>query len=201
MVAGQLWLAQISVSSSYAAAILPGLLLTSLGIGLALPTASIAITTGVQGRDQGLAGALFTTGQQTGAAVGLAVLATVATARTEHESLNPGVVVSGERLREPVPLPETLEQDRVAADLVLEFAEQRRRQLLRGNVGAVVADYPGQGRARRVRAPSPELPSRSPRQATSVVAGPAIRRTPYGSDHAGQRRLGPSRRHGQPERA
>ena len=53
MVAGQLWLAQISVSSSYAAAVLPGLLLTSVGIGLALPTASIAITAGVQGRDQG----------------------------------------------------------------------------------------------------------------------------------------------------
>ena len=95
MVAGQLWLAQISVSSSYAAAVLPGLLLTSLGIGLALPTASIAITAGVQRRDQGLAGALFTTGQQTGAAVGLAVLATVAAARTEHAS---GSLVAGYRL-------------------------------------------------------------------------------------------------------
>ena len=95
MVAGQLWLAQISVSSSYAAAVLPGLLLTSVGIGLALPTASIAITAGVQGRDQGLAGALFTTGQQTGAAVGLAVLATVAAARTAHAS---GSLTAGYRL-------------------------------------------------------------------------------------------------------
>ena len=95
MVAGQLWLAQISVSSSYAAAVLPGLLLTSLGIGLALPTASIAITAGVQGRDQGLAGALFITGQQTGAAVGLAVLATAAAAGTEHAS---GSLVAGYRL-------------------------------------------------------------------------------------------------------
>jgi hypothetical protein len=52
--------------------------LTAAGIGLALPTASIAITSGVQASDQGLAGALFTTSQQTGAAIGLAVLATAA---------------------------------------------------------------------------------------------------------------------------
>jgi EmrB/QacA subfamily drug resistance transporter len=95
MAAGQLWLTQISDSSSYATAVLPGLLLTSLGIGLALPTASIAITAGVQGRDQGLAGALFTTGQQVGAAVGLAILATVAAARTARAS---GSLVAGYRL-------------------------------------------------------------------------------------------------------
>ncbi len=95
MTAGQLWLAQISATSGYATTVLPGLLLTSLGIGLALPTASIAITAGVQGRDQGLAGALFTTGQQTGAAVGLAILATVAAARTAHAS---GSLVAGYQL-------------------------------------------------------------------------------------------------------
>ncbi len=95
MTAGQLWLTQISASSGYATAVLPGLLLTSLGIGLALPTASIAITAGVQGRDQGLAGALFTTGQQIGAAVGLAILATVAAARTAHAA---GSLVGGYRL-------------------------------------------------------------------------------------------------------
>jgi hypothetical protein len=76
MAAGQLWLGQISSGTSYPDGVLPGLVLTALGIGLGLPTASVAITTGVQGRDQGLAGALFTTSQQTGAAVGVAVLAT-----------------------------------------------------------------------------------------------------------------------------
>ena len=78
---------------------LPGLILTALGIGLALPTASIAITSGVQSRDQGLAGALFTTSQQTGAAVGLAILATVAAARTAHAS---GSLVAGYRLSFPI---------------------------------------------------------------------------------------------------
>jgi EmrB/QacA subfamily drug resistance transporter len=82
MGAGQLWLSFISLHATYLSVVLPGLILTSLGIGLALPTASIAITRGVRREDQGLAGALFTTSQQTGAAVGLAVLATAAAART-----------------------------------------------------------------------------------------------------------------------
>jgi EmrB/QacA subfamily drug resistance transporter len=95
MAAGQLWLAQISAGASYASAVLPGLLLTSLGIGLALPTASVAITSGVEGRDQGLAGGLFVTGQQTGAAIGLAVLATIAATRTDHAL---GSLTAGYRL-------------------------------------------------------------------------------------------------------
>jgi EmrB/QacA subfamily drug resistance transporter len=95
MAAGQLWLSQISAASRYPSAVLPGLLLTSLGIGLALPTVSLAITSGVRRQDQGLAGALFTASQQTGAAVGLAVLATVAAARTAHAG---GSLVAGYRL-------------------------------------------------------------------------------------------------------
>jgi MFS family permease len=92
---GQFWLAQASVTATYPGVVLPGLLLTSLGIGLALPTASIAITSGVRQEDQGLAGALFTTSQQTGAAVGLAVLATAAAAGTAHAA---GSLVAGYRL-------------------------------------------------------------------------------------------------------
>jgi MFS family permease len=95
MGAGQLWLSQITAGASYPAAVLPGLVLTAAGVGLALPTASIAITSGVQASDQGLAGALFTTSQQTGAAVGLAILATAAAAATNGDS---GSLVDGYRL-------------------------------------------------------------------------------------------------------
>ena len=95
LAAGQLWLAQVSDHATYPAVILPGLILTSIGIGLALPTASIAITSGVARQDQGLAGALFTTSQQTGAAVGLAILATAAAARTAHAG---GSLVAGYQL-------------------------------------------------------------------------------------------------------
>src|SRR6266480_1107614 len=95
MGAGQLWLAQITAGASYSAAVLPGLVLTAAGVGLALPTASIAITSGVQASDQGLAGALFTTSQQTGAAVGLAILATAAAAATAGHGAS---LVDGYRL-------------------------------------------------------------------------------------------------------
>jgi len=95
MTAGQLWLSRLGHHSSYLAGVLPGILLTPLSIGLSLPAASVAITAGVHGRDQGIAGAMFTTGQQVGAAVGLAVLATAAAARTAHAG---GDVVAGYRL-------------------------------------------------------------------------------------------------------
>ena len=95
MGAGQLWLAQITAGASYSTAVLPGLILTAAGVGLALPTASIAITSGVRADQQGLAGALFTTSQQTGAAVGLAILATAAAAATAGHG---GSLVGGYRL-------------------------------------------------------------------------------------------------------
>ena len=95
MTAGQLWLSQVTAVSSYPAAVLPGVVLTALSIGLVLPTASVAITSGVHGRDQGIAGAMFTTGLQTGTAAGLAILATAAAARTAHAS---GDLVAGYRL-------------------------------------------------------------------------------------------------------
>jgi EmrB/QacA subfamily drug resistance transporter len=93
--AGQLWVSQITATADYGTAVLPGALLTAFGIGLSLPTVAIAITTGVQGKDQGLAGALLTTGQQVGGAIGLAILATAAAARTAHAG---GALVDGYRL-------------------------------------------------------------------------------------------------------
>src|SRR6266704_3915201 len=79
---GQVWLSFMTSGGSYVVNVLPGLLLTAFGIALALPTASIGATTGVDRREQGLAGGLLTTGQQMGSAVGLALLATIAAAHT-----------------------------------------------------------------------------------------------------------------------
>ena len=73
---GQVWLSFMTSGGSYLVNVLPGLLLTALGIALALPAASIGATTGVDRREQGLAGGLLTTGQQMGSAVGLALLPT-----------------------------------------------------------------------------------------------------------------------------
>jgi EmrB/QacA subfamily drug resistance transporter len=92
---GQFWLAHVSADGTYVVNVLPGLLVTALGVGLVFPTASVAITSGVQQRDQGLAGGLFSTSQQVGAATGLAILATIAAARTVHAH---GSLAAGYRL-------------------------------------------------------------------------------------------------------
>ena len=72
----------VTAGGSYLVNVLPGVLLTALGLSVALPAASVGATTGVDRSEQGLAGGLLTTGQQIGAAVGLALLATLAAART-----------------------------------------------------------------------------------------------------------------------
>jgi MFS family permease len=96
---GQLWLTQVSVSGSYLVNVLPGLVLTAFGMGLLFPTAAVLATAGVAAGDRGLAGGLLAASQQVGMAVGLAVLATVAAARTRAA---PGpaaaALVSGYRL-------------------------------------------------------------------------------------------------------
>jgi MFS family permease len=80
---GQLWLVEVWSMGSYVQVVLPGLILSASGMGLALPAASVALTNGVEPRDAGLAGALFVASQQIGGAIGLAVLATIAAARSE----------------------------------------------------------------------------------------------------------------------
>ncbi|HLX49415.1 MAG TPA: MFS transporter [Streptosporangiaceae bacterium] len=92
---GQAWLSQITASGSYEVNVLGGVMLTAFGLGVAFPTVSIAVTAGIQARQQGVAGGLFVTAQQVGAAAGLAVLATVADARTHAAH---GSVVAGYRL-------------------------------------------------------------------------------------------------------
>jgi len=72
----------VTAGGSYLVNVLPGVLLSALGLSVALPAASVGATTGVDRSEQGLAGGLLTTGQQIGAAVGLALLATLAAART-----------------------------------------------------------------------------------------------------------------------
>jgi MFS family permease len=79
---GQAWLTQLAVSGSYLVNVLPGVVLTAFGMGLLFPTASVLATARVTAGDRGLAGGLFAASQQVGMAVGLAVLATVAAART-----------------------------------------------------------------------------------------------------------------------
>jgi EmrB/QacA subfamily drug resistance transporter len=79
---GLYWLSRIPLHGSYATDILPGLLVTSLGVGGVFVGLTTAANAGV-GEDQaGLAAGLLNTGQQLGTALGLAILSALATART-----------------------------------------------------------------------------------------------------------------------
>jgi MFS family permease len=74
-------LARIPVRAHYATDLLPVMLLAA-GFGLALPALTTLGMSGAKSDDAGLASGLFTTTQQIGMAIGVAVLTTLAAART-----------------------------------------------------------------------------------------------------------------------
>jgi EmrB/QacA subfamily drug resistance transporter len=79
---GLYWLSRIPVDGSYVSDILPGLLVAAFGLGAVFTGATTAANAGVAEDRAGLAAGLLNTGQQLGAALGLAILSAVATART-----------------------------------------------------------------------------------------------------------------------
>jgi predicted MFS family arabinose efflux permease len=74
---GLLLLSRIPVDGSYAADVLPGLLVMSAGLGLTFVPMTLMATTNVTDGDAGLASGLFNTSQQIGGALGLAIPAGV----------------------------------------------------------------------------------------------------------------------------
>jgi EmrB/QacA subfamily drug resistance transporter len=74
-----LLLSDVSIRGSYLVDVLPGMTLFAVGIACSYTTATIGGTAGVPDADQGVAGGLLNTFNQVGGAVGLAVLAAVAT--------------------------------------------------------------------------------------------------------------------------
>lgn len=75
-------LVRLPVHASYAVDLLPVMLLAA-GFGLALPALTALGMSGAKEADAGLASGLFNTTQQIGMALGIAVLSTLAAARTE----------------------------------------------------------------------------------------------------------------------
>ncbi|WP_018685294.1 MFS transporter [Actinokineospora enzanensis] len=76
--AGMLWLTDLDLGSTYAAAILGPLMITGVGFGLAMAPAMTSGTSGVHAGDAGVASALVNTAQQVGGSIGTAVLSTIA---------------------------------------------------------------------------------------------------------------------------
>jgi EmrB/QacA subfamily drug resistance transporter len=85
-VAGFSWLAQAHAGNGYLASVLGPTLLIAVGIGLVFPTLMAGATAGVPRGDAGITGGLASTATQVGGSVGLAVLATAASARTRTEA-------------------------------------------------------------------------------------------------------------------
>jgi EmrB/QacA subfamily drug resistance transporter len=91
---GMLVFTRISPTGSYAGDVLVPGVVTTAGIGLAFVPATIAAVAGVARSDAGLAGGLVNTSRQVGGSIGLAVLATVATQRTDALARSGGVDAS-----------------------------------------------------------------------------------------------------------
>ncbi len=82
--AGLVYFTQVSAGGSYLADLLPGFFIIGVGMGFSFVPISIAALAGVQGPEAGLASGLINTSQQIGGALGLALLTTVATTRTNN---------------------------------------------------------------------------------------------------------------------
>jgi EmrB/QacA subfamily drug resistance transporter len=82
--AGLLLLARTPVDANYAVDLLPAMVLIGLGAGLGFPSLMTLAMSGATASDSGLASGLVNTSVQVGGAIGLAVLATFATERTER---------------------------------------------------------------------------------------------------------------------
>ena len=82
---GLLLFLRLTPDSSYVTDLLPGILLTSIGMGLVFVPITLIATSGVPVDDAGLASGLFNTAQQIGGALGLALLLTLATNKTDDE--------------------------------------------------------------------------------------------------------------------
>jgi EmrB/QacA subfamily drug resistance transporter len=88
--AGLLLFARTPVEASYVVDLLPPMVLFGLGAGLAFPSLMTLAMSGATPSDSGLASGLVNTSVQVGGAIGLAVLATFATERTD------GLLADGE---------------------------------------------------------------------------------------------------------
>jgi EmrB/QacA subfamily drug resistance transporter len=89
--AGMVALTQLGLTSSYAGAILPALLITGVGIGLVFSSSVNTGTLGVLPQDAGVASATVSAAQQIGGSLGTALLSTVAaSATTSYLAGSPG---------------------------------------------------------------------------------------------------------------
>jgi EmrB/QacA subfamily drug resistance transporter len=91
---GLFLLGRVPTHGVYVSDLLPGLLLLSIGMGLVFVPLTLIATTNIAAEDAGLASGLLNTTQQVGGALGLAVLSTLATSKTNNTVSGFGHVAS-----------------------------------------------------------------------------------------------------------
>ena len=89
---GMVLFTKLPANSDYLGHVLPGLVVTGLGLGLIFAPSTASATAGIEPRDAGAASAMVNTAQQIGGSVGTALLNTIAviTARRAAECLPAG---------------------------------------------------------------------------------------------------------------
>jgi EmrB/QacA subfamily drug resistance transporter len=141
--AGLLLFARTPVDGRYVTDILPALLLVGLGSGLGFPSLMMLAMSGATPSDSGLASGLINTSAQVGGAIGLAVLATFATQRTD--SVAGGGKVTDAALNSGYHLAYLLGAAAVAIALVVTVSAFRSPQ----PANAALRGSPRAGRAAR----------------------------------------------------
>jgi EmrB/QacA subfamily drug resistance transporter len=81
---GFVLLTRISGHSDYWSHLLPAMIVLGAGLGLSFVPITIAATSGVAAADSGLASGLLNTTQQVGGSLGLAILSSISTSRSNH---------------------------------------------------------------------------------------------------------------------
>ena len=81
---GMVLFTKLPVHADYLGHVLPGLLVTGLGLGLIFAPSTASATAGIEARDAGAASAMVNTAQQIGGSVGTALLNTIAVITTRR---------------------------------------------------------------------------------------------------------------------
>ena len=159
--AGMLLFARTPVDGSYFADVLPAMVLVGLGAGLGFPGLMTFAMSGVSPQDAGMASGLVNTSVQVGGAIGLAVLATLASERTGALAAVGPRPRRGAQQRLPPRLPHRRRRPRRCRD--------------RGAGHAPRAEgCPGPGRGPQA-GPAPQQPSGLLRGLTRMATDPEIR--------------------------
>ena len=81
---GMILFSKLPVNADYLGHVLPGLVLTGLGLGLIFAPSTASATAGIEPRDAGAASAMVNTAQQMGSSLGTAMLNTIAVITTRR---------------------------------------------------------------------------------------------------------------------